>query len=171
MMSLEEILKDLRKYYNKNPLNWRISVNKDSLNHGNILISNPDFELLWQIKLDSLYKPNPIGIGAKIKDFDFGNKNIDLKMPSFGYRPLLDEQLEQLQFKILEKKPLDNLIMDILNNDPIPVKDAKNKGLLEGPITFSPPGYISKRQKELDKKLKRDLNQLKYRQGLGLQYI
>ena len=146
-------------------------MNKDSLNDGNIFISNPNFKALWQIKLDSLYKPNPIGIGAKIKDFDFGNESNDLKMPSFGYRPLLDEQLEKLQLNILERKPMDSLILDILKNDPVPLKDVKRQGILEGPVTFTTPGYISNKQRDLDMKLKRDLNKLKYRRGLGLQYI
>ncbi|MHA1301804.1 MAG: hypothetical protein ACTSO9_20480 [Candidatus Helarchaeota archaeon] len=170
MTSFEEIMAEIKKLYNKNPLDWQISVSKDRHNHGNILITNPNYKSLWQIKIDSLYRPNPISVGAKIKDFEIED-NINSNLPSFGYRPLFDEQLEQLQNKLMDKKPVDKLILDILQNEPVSLKNTKSKGFLEGPVTFTPPGYISKRQKELDLKLKSDLDKLKYRKGLGLQYL
>ncbi|MHA1380180.1 MAG: hypothetical protein ACTSRG_17540 [Candidatus Helarchaeota archaeon] len=170
MKTFEEIMAEIKRLYNRNPLDWQISINKDKYNHGNILITNPNYSTLWQIKLDSLYRPNPISVGAKLKDFEMPGKNI-IKKPSFGYRPLFDEQLEKLQLNLVEKKPIDKLLLDILDNNPAPLKNVKNQGFLEGPVTFTPPGYISKRQKELDLKLKKDLNKLKYRRGLGLQYL
>ncbi len=171
MKTIKEIMEEINKLYNKNPLDWHISVSKDRENFGNIAIFNPNFKSLWQIKLDSLYKPNPLSVGAKIPNINNEKIGFNSKMPSFGYRPLVDDQLELLQSNILEKKPIDNIILDILTREPVPLNNIKNKGFLEGPITFSPPGYISEKQKVLDQKLKNDLKKLKYRMGLDLQYL
>jgi len=171
MKTVEEILAEIKNLYNKNPLGWQISINRDPQNYGNILVFNKNFNSLWQIKLDSLYRPNSLGLGAKIKDIELKDKINKLNLPNFGYRPLLDEQLKNLQSKIMEKKPIDKIIIDILSNDPVPMKNIESEIALEGPVTFSPPGYISSKQKELDLKLKHDLDRLKYKRGLGLQYI
>ena len=168
MKTFEEIMADIRKLYNKEPKGWQISVNRDKFNHGNILITNPSS--LWQVKLDSLFRPNPLSVGGKLEDIDISEK-VGKNLPSFGYRPLGNNQLAKMQENLMSNKSIDSLILDILQKDPVPIDNTKNQGFIEGPINLAPPGYISNKQKKLDLKLKKDLNKLKYRRGLGLQYL
>ncbi|HZB99101.1 MAG TPA: hypothetical protein VE226_03740, partial [Nitrososphaeraceae archaeon] len=67
-----EILQDrnLAKYlfekYTTNPKNWNFIISTSSLNDGffDATVSNTDE--VWQLKIDSIYKPLPIVIGTKV---------------------------------------------------------------------------------------------------------
>ena len=90
-----EILQDrhLAKYlfekYTTNPKNWNFIISTSSLNDGffDATVSNTDE--VWQLKIDSIYKPLPIVIGTKV---DLDSTNIEKRISSsalpFGYRKL-----------------------------------------------------------------------------------
>ncbi len=90
-----EILQDnnLAKYlfekYSSNPRNWSFLISANPLRDGffDATISNVDE--VWQLKIDSIYKPIPIIIGAKV-DLDATRieRRIGTASPAFGYRKL-----------------------------------------------------------------------------------
>lgn len=172
MASMEEILLEIMKLYNKQPRDWHISVNSrpDEHSNGNIFISNPSFGL-WQLKLDSLFKPRSLGVGMKIGGADEASSN-HRKGPSFGYRPLFSDQLERLKEQLLEKDKIDSVINEILQQNPISIPRSLEAPLsLQGPIWLSgDKRYISEKQRELDEKLRKDLRRLVTRHDQGLYY-
>ncbi|MHA1130646.1 MAG: hypothetical protein ACTSRC_17015 [Candidatus Helarchaeota archaeon] len=173
MKSIKELLAEINAKYNKNPSGWNISVSRDHRSgYGNIFISNPIH--LWQIKIDSLYKPNPYGLGTHLgRPEDFAEL-IAPELPSFGFRPLLPTHLKKLQQRFEQKKPIDNIINDILSNKPVPLSHLQKPvaNYLMGPIMHSSfEGYVSDKQKQLDRKLKRSLDDLLFSKGISQNYI
>ena len=171
MKSIKELLAEIDAKYNKNPLGWNISIGRDPHSgYGNIFISNPTD--IWQIKIDSLYKPNPYGLGLKLgRTKEFADL-ITSNTPSFGFRPLLPSHLEKLQHHVEQELPINHIINEILSTKPVSLNHIKKSNFLMGPILHSPfKGYISERQKELDRKLKRSLDNLLLSKGIGYNYI
>ncbi len=90
-----EILQDnnLAKYlfekYSSNPRNWNFLISTNPLRDGffDATISNVDE--VWQLKIDSIYKPIPMVIGAKVDvDATRIERRIGTSSPGFGYRKL-----------------------------------------------------------------------------------
>ena len=156
---IDELQKDFEDQYEEDPKDWQISISKN-IRDPNLFVSNRNG--IWQIKLDSYFKPKPLGIGTQIGDGDDAADLVKRKMgPSFGFRPLNLNQLDVLHDKIIQKKPIDNLILDVLRSDPKPIKRLDSPLSLQGPVFFSnDPSYISEKQKSLDKKLKKELMKL-----------
>ena len=82
---------DLTTYlFNKYSLNQRkwnfiISTSQASSSFFDAIVSNPDE--VWQLKIDSIYKPNPIVMGTKIET-DSSIIEKKLNTTEFGYRKL-----------------------------------------------------------------------------------
>ncbi|MFX1298869.1 MAG: hypothetical protein ACFFD2_28920 [Promethearchaeota archaeon] len=169
--SIKELLAEIDAKYNKSTQGWNISIGRDpNSGYGNIFISNP--VNIWQIKIDSLYKPNPYGVGMKLgRVRDFSNL-ISQRTPSFGFRPLLPSHLEILQKNLERERSIDGIINEILGTNPVSINQLGKSNFLMGPILHSSfEGYISDRQKELDRKLKRNLDELLFSKGIGYNYI
>ena len=117
--------------YNKNPVGWNISIGRDPNSHfGNIFVSNP--ENLWQIKIDSLFKPNPYGLGMKLGAPNDFPDLLKSNNPSFGFRPLLPTHLQKLQQQVERERPINDVIADILNTKPVSFNQIGNKNFIMG---------------------------------------
>ncbi|NHI94201.1 MAG: hypothetical protein EAX96_17045 [Candidatus Lokiarchaeota archaeon] len=164
---IEEIQEDLKEIYEEDPKDWQVSVSKN-VHDPNLFITNK--RGIWQIKFDSFFKPKPIGLGVKVGDGDEAARFRSRKLgPSFGLRPLNLNHLDSLRRNIIQNKPIDNLIMEILDSNPQPIKKITSPLTLQGPVLFSnDPSYISDSQKQLDKKLKKELLKLS---GSSYNYI
>jgi hypothetical protein len=81
------LAKSLFERYSANARDWRfeISVSEKSGSFFDAIVSNPNE--VWQLKIDSIYKPNPLIIGTKI-DVDPIKFSNDKNAFSFGYRKL-----------------------------------------------------------------------------------
>ncbi|MHA1265491.1 MAG: hypothetical protein ACTSRS_09675 [Candidatus Helarchaeota archaeon] len=170
MKSIKELLEEIEFKYNQNPKDWSILVGgQDHHGHGNIFISNK--VNVWQIKVDSLFKPNPYGVGMKLGNVEDFHELIRPNDPSFGFRSLLPSHLDLLRRNVERQKPINEVIDKILSTPPVPLNQMKNNHYLMGPILHSSfKGYISERQKELDRKLRKNLNDLLLSRGIGYQY-
>jgi len=168
---VKEVLEEIEKKYNRNPLDWNISIGRDQNNYGNIFISNP--VNIWQIKIDSLFKPNPSGLGMKLGPVEEFSDLVRPNQHSFGFRPLLPTHLEDLQRNIVQQKPINSIIDEVLGEKPVSLNQSEHTNpLLVGPVMHSSfQGYVSDKQKELDQKLKRSLDKLLQSQGIGLDYL
>lgn len=159
MKKLKELQEEFKEMYDDDPRDWQMSFNKD-IQDPNLFISNR--RGIWQVKLDSYFKPKPLGLGAQIGDSDDALALRKRKLgPSFGFRPITDNHLLNIRDQIIKKKPIDNLLLDILKTEPKPTSLLDSPLSLQGPISFSNSSqYISERQKLLDKKLKKELLKL-----------
>jgi hypothetical protein len=169
--SIKELLTEIELKYNKNPKNWNLLVGgRDRHGHGNIFISNKTD--LWQLKVDSLFKPNPYGVGMKLGPIEeFSEFTSSQTTPSFGLRPLLPTHIDALKRNFETKKPINKVIEKILNTKPVSIDQMTKNNYIMGPIMHSSQlGYVSESQKQLDQKLKKSLDTLLFSKGLGTQY-
>lgn len=168
---IDEIMAEMMRQYDRNPLKWGISISRGRGGYGDIFILSPEGEL-WQIKIDSVYKPQPLGMGMKVGGVEDSEKVISRKIPSYGFRPISRTHMNDLKEKILQDKPMDRTIREILSKKPAPLSEIGGAGVIHGPITLSDhSGYLSGRQMELDLKLKKSLDRLLYERGIGGIYV
>ena len=167
--SLDAVMAEILKLYDKNPLGWKILIGRDDAGYGSILIQTP--EGLWEIKVDSLWKPNPIGLGAKI-DKVGALEQIVGESPHFGFRPVPKDYIKMLKEALENHKPIDDIIKSILSQKPAAINTLRNSGVLSGPVIYRPEiPFISDKQVELDVLLRRNLNTMLNRKGIGGMYI
>jgi hypothetical protein len=80
------LAKSIFQKYTVNPKNWNFVISTTSINDGffDATVTNPDE--VWQLKIDSLFKPFPIISGAKV-DAEPTNmkKIINKNIVPFGY--------------------------------------------------------------------------------------
>ncbi len=164
METSEIILGRLLKRYNKDPKGWNFSVGKGHEDKFfDILISHG--KDVWQIKLDTLYKPNSLGVGAKV-----GRSRKVFDNPySFGFRPIPEELIPGLS----ETGFSPDTIEEIMRERPHSIDQIRTPGIVQGPITFSRNSldFISERHKKLDNKLMMELDRLLGRSGIMSAYM
>jgi hypothetical protein len=163
MEEAKELFRKILLRYNKDPKGWDFLVGRSREGFFDFLISH-DREV-WQIKLDTLYKPEPLGVGAKVGRVE---KKIFDHPYSFGFRPISEEQIRELA----EARVSTKIIKDILESKPRPIDEIKTPGMVQGPITFSgsPVDFISEKHRALDMKLRKDLEKLLTRSGIMTAY-
>jgi hypothetical protein len=155
---------DIFKKYSVNPKNWSFIISTTSMNDGffDATITNPDE--VWQLKIDSLYKPFPIIMGTKVDmELTKMKKIINKDIVPFGYRkidpPLLMNFFKKIsqEHDAISRKDV-NYINKELNSilssiEPtVPVKDTD---YLFGPFLFTEKHIIDKNssQKNVSEKL------------------
>ena len=151
--------------YSANPKNWKFIISTSPIrdNFFDAIISNPNE--IWQIKVDSIYKPVPMVIGTKI-DIDNSKIEKDLNQTSnsaqFGYRKL-EPNLIMKMLKNLSEEQENNAIKDTATNITLnsilssiePVKPTKGSNYLYGPFLFTDKNIIKSNeyQKNISEKL------------------
>jgi hypothetical protein len=171
--SYEEIMQEIMQEYDSNPKHWRVSIGRSrDEKYYDIFISRKNE--LWQIKVDTLFKPTPVGIGAKI-EIELDEVELpSLSLPfSYGFRPI------PRKFKSLRSsEELARIIEGILKSEPVPTFEIGKSGFIQGPVAIKgnllspqPLNYISEAQKTLDKKLTEELNSLLFKRYSNLGYL
>ena len=61
---IDLLMKEIWKKYNEDSMGWHVLVGRSSKGYYDVFVTNP--KELWQIKLETIYRPNPIGLGARI---------------------------------------------------------------------------------------------------------
>ena len=106
-----EILQDsyLAKYlfekYSSNPKNWKFLISTRSVRDGFFDATVSSVDEVWQLKIDSIYKPVPIILGTKV-DLDASRieGRISSRSPSFGYRKLEPSFMVNLLKKLTQEQ-------------------------------------------------------------------
>lgn len=170
----EEIMQEIMYEYDSNPRHWKVSLGRSHDNkYFDIVISQGP--RVWQIKLDTLYKPSPLGIGARIEvDEEAGQAVVPLPF-SYGLRPIPERKLMDVQ----SGEDLSRILEGIMRAEPVPASQiAGRQSFLQGPIAIKgnplspqPLSYISEKQKVLDRKLTRELNSLLFKSYSGMGYL
>jgi hypothetical protein len=157
-----EILQDnvLARYlfdkYSANPKNWKfiISASSSTGDFFDATVSNP--EEAWQLKIDSIYKPSPLVLGAKL-DIDSAKLDNRIAYSSipFGYRkldsPIIMNILERLadQDDSSSQRPIKDPVFRGMNNinsvlgSLETVRPEKGKSYAYGPLVFTARNPVS----------------------------
>jgi hypothetical protein len=139
-----ELAQYLFNKYSMNPKNWNfiISVSQIRDSFFDAIISNPDE--VWQLKIDSIYKPNPIIMGAKVdNDSSKLEKRIN-NTSNFGYRHLetnkimnfLKNLTEEQNYNSIKEIDVNKHLHSLLSSIE-PVKPVIGKDYLYGPFIFT----------------------------------
>jgi len=129
--------------YTANPKNWNYWISTSSLrdNFFDAVISNANE--IWQLKIDSIYKPTPIVLGTKV---DVDPVKIEKTIPAsipFGYRKLDEAAVSALFRKLAEdhddfgKHETFTQSLDTILGSIEPVTPARRSQYACGPFIFS----------------------------------
>ena len=152
-----EILQEnsLAKYlfekYSSNPRNWSFLISSNPLRDGffDATISNVDE--VWQLKIDSIYKPIPIIIGAKVDvDATRIERRVGTGSPEFGYRKLepstVMTMLRRLTLEQQESAERGQSVGNYLNSllaSLEPVAPTVGGNYAYGPFVFTNRNYVT----------------------------
>lgn len=159
LQSYEEILLEILKKYNKKPYGWRVLIGKDPSGFWDILFISDDEA--WTVKLDTIFKANPIGLGVKL-DEKFKPPKIDNDI-SYGFRPIPKSLIRNLSKEIQESKlSLDKAAEKLVNElkfiPPKPIDIIQQSSITAiGPHHILQTSPLSQKQKELSKSLDEEL--------------
>jgi hypothetical protein len=151
----------LLERYVRDPRGWNFAL-APARTHGFFdgLFTGP--EEAWQIKLDTIFKPNPLTLGVKMESRPGKNRNLD--STPFGYRKL-DPRLAMEMLKIMETGEenssgdlnLGALLRSIEPSVPIP-----GESYAQGPFVYSNERVIkfTDHEKSVDDRLASELLRL-----------
>ena len=165
----EEITKDVTREYEKDKNGWGLTIGRKSglydvlMEHGTSV---------WQIKTDTLYKPDSMGLGVKFEDVKIPSSHV--LPPNFGIRPGYADIMERYEKEMEFMGSLsEETIRKILSSPLTTNSELKDSGALmafTGPLKFSssPLATISEAQRELDAQMESDLNRMMRRKYGGM---
>jgi len=159
--SSERVRREIIKSYDNDPEDWRVLVGRDTGRHLSVLISHG--EELWIVKEEQINPYKSVGYGAKTYQDAELLKNISPY--TFGFRPLTRSQIEELTSALEKKKSINEILADLMARKPVSFKDVASPMVLQGPVIHSPKpiDYISDKHRQLDLKLKLELERLLHR--------
>ena len=164
-----EILQDskLAKYlfekYSSNPKNWNFLISTIPLRDGFFDATVSNVDEVWQLKIDSIYKPLPIILGAKV-DLDATKieRKINNSSPTFGYRKLepsvmmniLKKLTRDQQMNANKELSINNYINSVLGSLET-VSPVTGENYAYGPFVFTDrnPVNSNEYQKQVAEKL------------------
>jgi hypothetical protein len=150
------LAKILLERYAKNPRGWNFIVAPSAKEEFfDALVSSP--EEAWRLKIDSIFKPSPMVLGAKV---DSDSSRANASPVSYGYRKLTPELLLKLLTSSEESDEPKDLGSIIGNLDP--VVPSQSGAYAQGPFTFTKNkiAAVSESQKQLDDKLSSEMRKL-----------
>ncbi|MGD1835888.1 MAG: hypothetical protein ACPKPY_06345 [Nitrososphaeraceae archaeon] len=141
------LAKHLFKKYSSNPRGWNFLISTTPIRDSffDAIVSNSNE--MWQLKIDSIYKPTPIVMGTKIdSDYSKFEKRLNNKsnVTPFGYRKLeqntimkfLKQLSDEQQNTSLKEVDVNNHLNTLLSSIK-PVKPTKGHNYLYGPFIFT----------------------------------
>jgi len=152
---------NLFERYSANSRNWKfvVSVSQQNGSFYDAIVSNPNE--VWQLKIDSIYKPNPLIIGTKV-DVDPLRFNDNTHMP-FGYRKLDPKKIGKILSNISENEDTSSLSSYIgsLISSTKPEVPSPNNSYAYGPFLFTQknPIKVDEYQRKISDKLANRLNE------------
>jgi hypothetical protein len=163
LINSERIRREIAKKYELDPRDWRILWGVDSKGHHNYLITKDS--KCWWLKEELINPYLTVGCGirshleSKLEDRVFsGNKSA----PSFGFRPVPEEQLNRIIADIALGRDPQAPIREILGSEPRPWRELETSFLLHGPLHYAKQltDILSEEQRQLDDKLNLELERL-----------
>lgn len=111
------IAKYLFEKYCSNPKNWNFIISTSSLKYGFFDATVSTTDEVWQLKIDSIYKPLPLVVGARV---DLDSTKIERKISNtslpFGYRKLEPPIIMDIFKKLTEEHQMNALSESDVNS-------------------------------------------------------
>ncbi|HEX2305354.1 MAG TPA: hypothetical protein VHH33_03625 [Nitrososphaeraceae archaeon] len=155
IMEGNNLATNLFERYSANSRNWKfvVSVSQMNGNFYDAIVSNPNE--VWQLKIDSIYKPYPLIVGTKV-DVDPVKFNNNTHMP-FGYRKLDPKKIGKILSNISENEDtnaLSSYITSIISSAE-PEVPTTNNSYAYGPFLFTQnnPIKVDEYQRKISDKL------------------
>jgi hypothetical protein len=154
----ENLRRHILESYYKNPKGWSFVISP-SAKYGfyDAAVSGPDGT--WMLKIDSIFKPLPVVLGALTE----ADPRLNPAGPfPYGYRKLPPELIPQM-LRGERHLPRDKTVasfLSMLRSETVVPEEGRNYA--EGPFIFTSPrrGGLSEGQKELDDKLALEMHRL-----------
>ncbi len=166
LKSARKTLEELTDRYEDDPRNWRLSVGQDERGFFDIFMANTTS--VWQVKLDSIYKPEPIGLGMKVGGSTEAKRIGAGVEPSFGFRPIPEGILEAMLRR--DNRDIGVIAADILRFEPKRLDELRGGPVLSGPIQWGGRHPLSERQARLDADLRANLRKHLHRKGFEQEF-
>lgn len=173
----KELLEESFQEYRKDPRGWSFWVSPEADPPEMYLIHG---DVAYFLKVDSLFTPNPIGVGAK---FGLEEGQLSESLPEYGFRQLSRGEMENLfedlpspaeiesreEFKETVKEVGKRTGKRLMEKEPtVPPPKRPEKPTFLGPHRRGDPlDYVSDRQRELKRDLERELERLRQREHPG----
>jgi hypothetical protein len=155
----EEVKKEIIKRYNADPLGWQVLAGRDLGGRYELLfVHNSD---LWLVKEEQInpYKFVGYGVREELEEEEVIKK---ISPYPFGLRPISKKHVVEMVNAMQNGKNFDEIIKKIMNIKPVSSFKLRSCLAFEGPIVYSskPIYFISKKHRELDLKLRMQLEKL-----------
>lgn len=148
---IESLMPKIFKRYNDLPVGWNVLRDPK----GNLLIMGPNEG--YMLKIVPINPQESTGVGMKVESTE-QIKRIIAGAPSYGFRPLSNQQTEELVNSFRQGKNQNDLLSKLLEKNPVSIPElnhGKPKSILGGPLIRHPDlSTISESQRELEAKLK-----------------
>lgn len=167
-LPLDLLMRKLSMKYNKDPRDWTVLVSEPRGSHNDIFISTG--KELWQVKVDSLYKSKPIGLGMKVGNEEEAARIVNGDVPSYGLRPLPKNLIRRFIDGAIGMDEIVPVVDRVLKTEPRRIADIDSPAVLQGPVRYGSPTILSSRQTDLNRKLRRSLDRLLFEKGIGKEY-
>lgn len=164
-----EIMMQVKEEYQEDPRGWSFWISHESEPPEIYIIHRED---AFFLKINSIYTPKPIGIGAKFK---LERDQLPENLPEFGFRPLQREEIEKIfdnlpyieeikteqELRGALREAQRRIFEEIQKKKPIPFSYNKDEAVTIGPYSIGGPlKYVSDKQRELKEKLEKELEKL-----------
>lgn len=147
--SIEKIIEEFRRAYNRNPKNWHVLIGYDKQKRLNVYIGQREENSIWVV----LTEPH-FGLGERIDDINI-SELVDNKI-TFGLRKIPDNLAEKMKKELLEyytvsEKTMEMVKKYMMRNPPLKEKEALGNIVVQGPLITLPPDY------DIDKRIQNKL--------------
>lgn len=167
-LPVDQLMRKLSSKYNTNPADWTVLIGEPKGTHNDIFISTG--EELWQLKVDSLYRSKPIGLGMKVGGEEEASKVIREEEPTYGLRPIPENMIRKFIDGTIGYEDMLPIVDKVMKSKPRRVADIESSVMLQGPVQFGGPAELSGKQRDLNTKLNRSLDRLLFEKGIGMEY-
>jgi hypothetical protein len=158
MMSAEEVRKEWVRRYNANPEGWRVLAGRDSRGYYDLVVLHGSE--LWLVKEYPLSPYDSVGFGVRERiDESEVLRRIRSTHP-FGFRPLNYMQIEEMANAFRNEESVDRIVRGVMETKPVSLQNITSPVVMQGPIMHSSAPILSERQRELDQKLRSELESM-----------
>ncbi|MEM2901323.1 MAG: hypothetical protein QXO32_01115 [Candidatus Bathyarchaeia archaeon] len=156
LKSLHVAVEEILRRYERSPKGWRVTVSRDRAGHRDVIVTHGTH--VWLIKEHEINPFKSVGFAAEMK----GAKEEGSPIPDFGLRPVPDDMLSESLEAEGDPSLFLRMLKKVLKQEPVPLSQAMGLPVLQGPIMYSPRplDLISQRSRELDVKLKNELERM-----------
>lgn len=167
MRSADDVKREVLERYNKDPRSWHMLSGKDRYGYHDLVVMHGAD--VWIIK-EQLVNPFK-SVGFAVKTLCKVDPFQNIESPQCGFRPVSQAQIADIFEMIRASKNSHELLSEIMNQRPVSLREVRSPAVVQGPILHldRPTDFVSTKQRDLDLKLKVELERLlmkKYRQTI-----